>query len=236
MGNPLTPNVLGGPLRSEETLSQKAYDRIRDAVLANALPPGVPISEPSISKQLGLSRATLREALVRLEAERYVVRSSTGRWRVARMDRTAAEEIYQCRGALEGLAARLAAERRDSSYLDAMANELRRLRRSYSSGDVTAAAKHSTRFHDLVIEAAGSKKLHVLMNILRPQLLQNRFLMLRHNTRDSSFLDQNEQLCKAIAEGRRTDAERIARKSAEKDIVAVLNLFDQGILGEGDES
>src|ERR1700684_4120958 len=100
---------LGGPLATPVSLSQHAGERIQQAILENRLPPGSPVAEPRLAKEFGISRTALREALVRLEAEGYVVRGKGGRRRVFRMSRQDAIDIYECRGALEGLAAGLAA-------------------------------------------------------------------------------------------------------------------------------
>src|SRR3712207_8492918 len=57
------------------SLSERAYRRLRDAILGGALPAGSRVSERALGKSLGVSAQPVREALRRLEAEGMVVTS-----------------------------------------------------------------------------------------------------------------------------------------------------------------
>src|SRR5690606_4711368 len=59
-------------LRDSETQAQYAYRQIEEMIVTLALPPGSRISEKSISAQLGIGRAPVREALQRLAYERTI--------------------------------------------------------------------------------------------------------------------------------------------------------------------
>lgn len=227
----LEPGFLGGPLRNDDTLPMRAYRRIRQAMVDGELPPGLQISEPRLSQELGISRAALREALVRLETQGFVSRNKSGRWQVSQMSRQDAEEMYVCRAALEGLAARLAAANRTDRDVREMTDALGAARSRYEAGDIRGAAEATTRFHDTVLTASGNNKLMTLMNMLRPQLLHNRMLMLEHGTRRRTFVHQNEGVLKAITERDGSEAEALAKASAAEDLEAVLGLFDAEVLG-----
>lgn len=230
MSDSLKPGVLGGVLQTSDSLPQRAYVRIRKAMFKGDLPPGLPISEPQLSAELGLSRAALRESLVRLETEGYVMRTENGRWQVADMSLTDAEEIYQCRAVLEGLAARLAAVRVSEDLLQEMGTCLQAAKKSYEEGDIDQAVLESTRFHDLLLIGSSNARLERQLDMLRPQLFRNRVLMLNHQTRKADFLDQNQQILDALVEGDADTAETLARASASDDLEAIRALFDLGIL------
>jgi DNA-binding GntR family transcriptional regulator len=226
---------LGGPLDSPIPLSQHAYERIQRAILENRLSPGSPVAEPGLAQEFGISRTALREALVRLETEGYVVRGRGGRRRVFRMSRQDAIDIYECRGALEGLAAALAASRASQDDLDAARDLLRSCREALGRGDLDQVVTCSAEFHVIVIASAQNAKLVSLMSVLQPQLRLNRYLMLHHNTRDGDYIAENTSTLDAIAAHQAQRAEELARFGAHQDLKAVLCLFDRGILSENDD-
>jgi DNA-binding GntR family transcriptional regulator len=223
---------LGGLLASPVSLPQHAYDRIQQAILENRLPPGTSVAEPRLAQEFGISRTALREALVRLEAEGYVVRGKGGRRRVFRMSRQDAIDIYECRGALEGLAAALAASRAKVPDLDRARQLLQGCREALDRGALDGVVSCSAEFHDIVIASAANAKLTSLMSVLQPQLRLNRWLMLHHATRDGDYITENGSLLDAIVAHKAQDAEHLARFSAQQDLKAVLCLFDNGILSE----
>ena len=223
---------LGGPLATPVSLSQHAGERIQQAILENRLPPGSPVAEPRLAKEFGISRTALREALVRLEAEGYVVRGKGGRRRVFRMSRQDAIDIYECRGALEGLAAGLAASRAKAPDLDRARELLLHCREALQQGALDRVVSCSAEFHDIVIASAGNAKLVGLISVLQPQLRLNRWLMLHHGTRDGDYITENGSLLDAIASHQAQRAEDLARFGAQQDLKAVLFLFDEGILSE----
>lgn len=226
---------LGGPLASPVSLSAHAYERIQRAILENRLAPGTPVAEPRLAQEFEISRTMVREALVRLEAEGYVVRGKGGRRRVFRMSRQDAIDIYECRGALEGLAAALAASRAEPRDLRRAGQLLDLCRIGLEQGDLDQVVSCSAEFHDVVIASAANAKLTSLMSVLQPQLRLNRWLMLHHATRDGDYLAENRQLLDAIATHKAQQADEQARFSAQQDLKAVLCLFDRGILSSADE-
>lgn len=227
---------LGGPLASPVSLPQHAYDRIQQAILENRLPPGTPVAEPRLAQEFGISRTALREALIRLEAGGYVVRGKGGRRRVFRMNRQDAIDIYECRGALEGLAASLAAARARAPDLDRARLLLQTCRTALAQGALEQVVSCSAEFHDIVIASAANAKLIGLMTVLQPQLRLNRWLMLHHETREGDYIAENGGLLDAIAAHQGQRAEELARFGAQQDLKAVLFLFDRGILPDSSDS
>jgi len=223
---------LGGPLASPVSLSLHAYERIQQAILENRLPPGAPVAEPRLAQELDISRTALREALVRLEAEGYLVRGRGGRWRVFRMSRQDAVDIYECRGSLQGLAAALAASRARPADLDRARQLLESCRAALAQGALDQVVSCSAQFHDIVMASAANAKLSSLILVLQPQLRLNRWLMLHHGTRDGDYIGENGNLLGAIAAHQAHRAEEQARFSANEDLKAVLCLFDRGILSD----
>ena len=106
-------------LAEEDTLSlaERAYRRLRDAIVQGALAAGSRISERSLATALGISAQPVREALRRLEQDGMVVTLPRRGTVVAEFGPDRQAEMGRIRAALEGAAAALAAEpgRRDGA-------------------------------------------------------------------------------------------------------------------------
>ena len=89
----------------------KAQLRLREMVLAGELPGGARIAELSLVEKLGVSRTPIRAALMRLEQEGLLCRLPGGGYAVRTFSETDVADAIELRGTMEGLAARLAAER-----------------------------------------------------------------------------------------------------------------------------
>lgn len=89
----------------------KAVLSLRDLILQGALKPGERLSELAIVERLGVSRTPVRAALIRLEEEGLLQALPNGGFTVKAFSMREIYDAIELRGTLEGLAARLAAER-----------------------------------------------------------------------------------------------------------------------------
>lgn len=96
---------------STRTLADRVFTRLQDDIVRGEIPPGSKVSETELASRYGVSRGPLREAIRRLESRKLVEREVHVGTRVASLSFEDLIEIYHVREALEGQAARLAAER-----------------------------------------------------------------------------------------------------------------------------
>ena len=108
-----TPTLIAADAPQEAGTSQavKAQLRLREMILAGELPGGARIAELTIVEKLGVSRTPIRAALMRLEQEGLLDALPNGGYAVRTFSERDVSEAIELRGTLEGLAARLAAER-----------------------------------------------------------------------------------------------------------------------------
>ncbi len=92
------------------TLADRVFETLCSAIVEGTIAPGSKISEPDLASRLQVSRASLREAIGRLEACSLVTRKANIGSRVVELHSAQLLEIYHVREALEGMAARLAAQ------------------------------------------------------------------------------------------------------------------------------
>jgi len=86
-------------------------DRLREEIASGALPPGIRIVEGNWARRFGVAQASIREAINLLAQEGFVTKASGRSARVVNLTEQDVLQIYELRGALEGLAARLLAMR-----------------------------------------------------------------------------------------------------------------------------
>lgn len=99
------------PVEAGGSQAVKAQLRLREMVLAGELPGGARIAEVAISEMLGVSRTPVRSALMRLEQEGLLEALPNGGYAVRTFSERDVADAIELRGTLEGLSARLAAER-----------------------------------------------------------------------------------------------------------------------------
>lgn len=89
----------------------KAQQRLREWILAGDLPSGARIAELPLVDRLGMSRTPIRAALMHLKQEGLLEPLQGGGYAVRTFSEREVADAIELRGTLEGLAARLAAER-----------------------------------------------------------------------------------------------------------------------------
>jgi DNA-binding GntR family transcriptional regulator len=93
------------------TQTERAYRALLEDIVTLRLGPGEVLSDEALRGRLSLGRTPIREALQRLALERLVVIIPRKGVMVSEINITDLSEIYEVRAPLEGVAARLAAER-----------------------------------------------------------------------------------------------------------------------------
>lgn len=135
---------------------------LRELIVGGELKPGQRIAELALVERLGASRTPIRMALVRLQEEGLLEALPNGGFAVRDFGEADIEDAIELRGTLEGLAARLAAERGVRGSLLAEAREcLAAIDALLGAGPLDDEAfsgyvQHNGRFHALIVEMADS--------------------------------------------------------------------------------
>lgn len=203
----------------------KAQQRLRELVLSGDLPGGSRIAELTLVERLGVSRTPIRAALLRLEQEGLLEVLPTGGYAVRTFSERDVADAIELRGTVEGLAARLAAERGAPSVLlaearDALAGIDEVLRRPALDDDAFGRyVECNGRFHQLLGEMAGSTVLQrELERVVRlPFASPSGFVGVqaeRPEGRDMLVVaqDQHRQVLEAIEAREGSRAEAIMRE------------------------
>jgi len=136
--------------------------RLRELIVGGELKPGARIGELALVERLGASRTPIRMALVRLQEEGLLAALPNGGFAVKDFSESDIHDAIELRGTLEGLAARLAAERGVGAVLLAEARDcLERIdallaQPALSEASFTGYVEQNGRFHALLAEMSGS--------------------------------------------------------------------------------
>lgn len=214
----------------------KAQLRLREMILAGELPGGARIAELAIVEKLGVSRTPIRAALMRLEQEGLLEGLVNGGYAVRTFSERDVSEAIELRGTLEGLSARLAAERGAGSEVLAEARaclgEIDAVL-SQSALDDEAFLRYVTlnqQFHTLLSDMAGStvitRELERVVNL--PFASPSGFVVQQANSpqaRDMLIVaqDQHRQVLDAIERREGSRAEAIMREHSR---IAQRNLLE----------
>lgn len=136
--------------------SDIAYGLIRHKIITIDLPPMSPINEQVLMEDLHLGRTPIREALQRLAVDGLVSIVPHRGIFVAEISLSDLPKIFELRMALEGLCARLAAERITGEQIAVLESTLAALDQ-VREGDFAAAIEIEERFHLLFYQAADNK-------------------------------------------------------------------------------
>jgi len=99
------------PLDPTPNLIDQVYARILDGIVDRTLPPGHRIRQNELAEQLGVSRQPVSHALHLLHRQGLVAESGRKGFAVTQLDPARIRQLYEVRGAIDALAARLAAGR-----------------------------------------------------------------------------------------------------------------------------
>jgi DNA-binding GntR family transcriptional regulator len=166
MARLLTAPVEGALTRP--TLGEQIKDLILQRIVRGEYPPGARLVETRIAQELGVSQASVREALRDLEHLGCVSYEPYRGCSVRTFSIEELLEAFPVRSALEELASRLAAERMDDRGLDELAVLYETMVRAARRGDAHDLAQADADFHAAIVRGAANATLSRQWAALEP--------------------------------------------------------------------
>lgn len=143
------------------TIADRVFVDLKNAIFDGEIPAGSKISEPELARQYGISRGPLREAIARLESCGLVVRRANVGARVVTLSSGQLLEIFHVREALEGMAARQAAEHMSDAEIAELQSLLIQHRRQIEEDKDHAyfQKEGDLDFHYRIVQGSGNTRL-----------------------------------------------------------------------------
>ena len=217
---------------NSRTLPQDLLVHLEQAIITGELPLGSKISESELAKRHQVSRGPLREALVKLESLGLITRSANVGARVIELTEEDILYHFQIREALEGMAARLAAENIETHELQAL-YDLLEVHTQTVDDQIANQSMHQSGnfdFHLRIIKASKNPKLISLLNDkLYAVIRLFRHQISTHRTDPKQALQEHKALLDAIANREGDLAELLMRRHISRAAVLLTKTVNEAI-------
>ena len=182
---------------SGQSLSDCAYERIKQDVFEFRRLPGDWFTENEIARELGMSRTPVREALNRLAQEGHLSVAARSGWMVRPLDFALFDQLYDTRVVLERAAVRRLCDQADAAALGPLRDawlvpEVRRL------SDERAVAALDEQFHEQLVVATGNRVMAHMHREVTERIRIIRRLDFTDAGRIAATYDEHAQVLRSI--------------------------------------
>ena len=190
------------------SLADQIFLELENNILTGAYAIGEIFTETVISKQLGVSRTPIREAIRRLEQERLVDITTKGIV-IRGISPKDISDMYEIRLRTEGLASRWAANTISEEGKKEL-SEIVELQEFYTSkNDVDNIKNMDSKFHEIVYKNCGSTVLSDMLHELHKKMIKYRKASVSDNERAFQSTKEHREILNAILSGDGDLAEKL---------------------------
>lgn len=217
------------PIRLDnyKPLRELVFESLREAIISGQLRPGERMMEIQLAEEMGVSRTPVREAIRKLELEGLVVMIPRKGAYVAGLSMKDIADVFEIRGALEGLAAQLAAERITENELEEMERYLVKISEEIEIGDINRVVETDTDFHTLLYKASRNNRLVQIISNLREQIQRFRTTSLSYPGRMKIALEEHRKIVEAISARDVELARNLAQEHIENAENSMMGMIHQ---------
>jgi DNA-binding GntR family transcriptional regulator len=205
------------PLQPVPNLTDQVYARILEAIIDRSLPPGQRITQNELAERLGVSRQPVSHALHRLHQQGLVAESGRRGFEVTELDPARIRQLYEVRGALDALAARLAAARANvdaagRTHLEAALRAGRAIDKKTPLAKLIAL---DVDFHGAIYRLAGNPAIEEMIAPHWPHMRRSMATVLAELDYRESAWTEHETIADRILSGNAKSAEIAALSHAQ---------------------
>jgi DNA-binding GntR family transcriptional regulator len=146
------------------------YSQLKKDIACGRIGPGEKLVEANLGERFNCSRTPVRETLLQLQSEHYVIYVPNKGATVAKLSVAKIDEIFSVRTALESHAVLEAANRFSESDLRKMTELHEIMQKNASDGNYEAYAENNTLFHLYCAKVAGNETLYEIIQDLLNRL------------------------------------------------------------------
>ena len=207
-----TPSATFGPLQTAP-VGTRVFEALRAAIFDGRLQPGDPLRELHLARQLNVSQAPVREALVKLERLGLVIRTPNVGTHVTRLSEQDVRERIELRALLEERAMLAAASRMTPEAFAGLDDRLETLTRTIRHDAYFEQARADLDLHRFIWQQTGNQTLYRTLDDLAVPLFAFASI-LRGASRQSlrHVVQSHEELVDALRGGRADDIHRAVER------------------------
>jgi DNA-binding GntR family transcriptional regulator len=203
------------PLEAPSLIDQ-VYKRLLEAISDHSLAPGARIRQGELAERLRVSRQPISHALHLLHRQGLVVEAGRKGFRVTPVDPDHIRRLYEVRGALDGLAARLAAGRvrEDKAGAHKLENATRQGRGITTATPLAELIRLDVAFHEALYELSGNPVIEDTIGPQWPHMQRAMACVLSTPGYPQTVWDEHAVITKRVLASDPDKAERAARSHA----------------------
>ncbi|MEH7389436.1 GntR family transcriptional regulator [Bacillus sp. JJ1474] len=207
----------------------QVYNSIREMIVQGVLKPGDKIFEAKIARELDISRSPVREAVRALEKEGLLVIDGKSRITVYKPTMKDIEDIYECRMALESLAARLTTRLASGQEIKRIENTVLNAKRYLDDAakeqNRLALIGENTQFHDLITKYSQNVRLKKQLRDLYSLSHYYRVLNFQGENRELVVFNEHLEILNFMKRRDEEKASVMMRKHLETDLTHLKEIF-----------
>jgi len=209
-------NVKVIPLEASSSLIDQVYKRLLEAISDHSLPPGFRIRQGELADKLRVSRQPISHALHLLHRQGLVVEAGRKGFRVTPVDPDHIRRLYEVRGALDGLAARLAASRvgEDKPGARKLESATREGRRIREDTPLPELIRLDVAFHRELYELSGNPVIEGTIGPQWPHMRRAMACVLSTPGYPLTVWEEHALITRRVLAAEPDKAERVARSHA----------------------
>jgi DNA-binding GntR family transcriptional regulator len=209
------------------SLEEKVYLALQEQILSRKLRTGEAVTEMKLSRELGVSRTPVREALQRLDREGLIKLIPNKGAVVLGISEQDLMDIYKIRMRLEGLAARIAAEKRDEAFCRELRDNVELTEFYMTKGNIEKVKNLDSEFHDIIYRCCESRMLGKTLSELHRYIASYRKLSLAVSGRIDHSLSEHREIYEAIACGNTDAADALMSEHVERALENLLQILNK---------
>jgi DNA-binding GntR family transcriptional regulator len=191
---------------------EATYQRLKHDIMAGVYTPRQRLVETDIAPALGVSRATLRSVLIRLQHEGLIEIQPNRGAQVRSFSVEEAVRILQVREVLEGLAAAIAAVQATSAQIEALRSIVAEMEKTRAANDLLGHLPMAGRFHRIIIEAAANEFIEQFLSVLHAPLIRHQFRIILVPGRKDEALAEHREILTYLEQHDAARAEQAMRR------------------------
>ncbi len=208
-------------------LGDAVYSLLYKSIIGMDIPDDELLSDTALAKELNISRTPVHNALLRLQDDGLIVKSSGQGFRVAPLKEDECRYLMEVRLAVEGQAAMRAAERITDEQLRKLDELSEEYRSACDMWDIDSIIESDHGFHQLIVDASGNPILKEIYRQISPRVLHYRYYMFRKTGKDTlePVIKLSVRIHQSVKNAIRLGFSETAQKQIERDVYGMTDIF-----------
>ena len=201
------------------------YSQILEDILTGRINSGEKLTEADLAKRFHVSRTPIREALLQLEKEDFIVHTKHVGAVVRKVSARQVEETHEVVALLESHATGIAAPRMTERDVTLLAKLQMKMRECLKASKFSSYVQLNAEFHDFFSKKCGNEKLRETILDLRKSIYRvvaEGQTLPRHAT---EYLDSHERILEAVKRNNPSEAAQLMKSHVHDSKAYILELM-----------